>query len=368
MSREKIVKKVIKRIKKILAHSPRPVYTVYEYMHYRKEYKEKGEDSGYYRRQQAKQIHYLGEKEPDKTFYVIALDDSEMGISPMIVYLLGHFKYAEKKGYIPVIDSHNFRPWLWAALDDEVQTTPWRLGKGYRKDQKWEYYFESPAGYRIEDVQQCKNVVYADPVPSESPYDPMLELIQIKNVYIRKWYPYFKQYIHFNKTVTDYMKTQLELIDPTHKRILGVSVRMGYVQGMKLKEKHYKNHYYQPDSIEIFIKDIEYYLELWKCDYVFVSSDDTGSVRQLKEHFGEKLLCLERMRSNITIEGELTDNPLLDVSIPSNTSYLTELVILSKCTCYLGSRNGGCVIANLMNHNKFEHRYIYSTKQYGQEE
>ena len=362
------IKKIVRRTKSILAHSPRPIYTLYESLHYLKEYREKGEDSGYYRRKQAKVVHHLGEKDPDKTYYVIALDDPEMGISPTIVYLLGHFRYAEKKGYIPVIDSHKYRPWLWAALDDEVQETPWRFGKPYREDQKWDYYFDPPAGVRIDEIQQCKNVVYADPVPCETPADPMLELIQIKRIYIRKWYPYFKKYISFNQRTDTYIAEQLEKLDPENKRILGVSVRMGYVQGMKLQEKHYENHYVQPDSIEVFINDLEYYSGLWHCDYIFVSSDDEGSVQQLKAHFGEKLISLERMRSNITIDGELTSNPLLDVSIESNISYLAELVILSKCTCYLGSKNGGCMIANLLNNNKFEHRYIYRSNQYGQEE
>lgn len=365
---EAYTEKFIKYAKRQLGNVPAPVYALCEQIHLYKERREHGEDSTLYRREKSKEVHCLGEENPDKTYYVIALDAPETGIASMLVYLLGHLKYAQKMHYIPVIDSTKYPPWLWGGPDEEVAQCPWRKGLPWELKERWLFYFKQPTGVTMQDIQNCKNVIYTSPVTLDTPYHPMWEIEPVKKRYMKKWNPLFRKYIHFEDETARYIRQEVSKAIKPGRRVLGVSVRMGYVQGMKLKEKHYKYHNCQPDSIDVFIRDLEHFKELWKCDYLFLSTDDTGSVADMKKHFGDKLLALDRMRTQITEHGEFSDNPLLEVSIASNRAYLAELVILSKCQCYLGSRNGGCSIANVMNGGRFEHKYIYALGKYEQEE
>ena len=353
-------RKLMKYMKRWLAYAPAPVYAVCEWVHLYKERREKGEDSTLCRREKSRKVHCLGDKDPDKTYYVIALDEQETGIASMMIYLLGHFKYADKMHYIPVIDSTMYRPWLWGGPDEEVAQCPWRKGLPWEMKERWLFYFKQPAGVTMQDIQDCKNVVFASPRAVDTPCHPMREIEMLKKRYMRKWNPLLKKYVIFEDDTAQYIEQQTRNIFREGRRVLGVSVRMGYVQGMKLKEKHYQYHNRQPDSIDIFIHDLERFRLLWKCDYIFLSTDDTGSADDLKKHFGSTLLMLDRMRTRITENGVFSSNPLLDVSISSNRAYLAELVILSKCQCYLGCINGGCSIVNVMNNGRFEHKYIYA--------
>lgn len=59
----------------------------------------------------------------------------------------------------------------------------------------------------------------------------------------------------------------------------------------------------------------------------------------------------------------MKDMQLIERSVSSvragNYAYLAELEILAKCQCYLCAKNGGSMLAHILNNNQFEHTYVY---------
>ena len=92
-----------------------------------------------------------GTENEDKTFYVIRRMDSYIGcgLFSHVITTVGRIKYALDHNMIPVVDMMNY-PNLYISKKELHKINP------------WEYYFEQPEGYTMEDVQHSKNVVLGD--------------------------------------------------------------------------------------------------------------------------------------------------------------------------------------------------------------
>ena len=83
---------------------------------------------------------------PDKTFYVIRRKN-DWGLISFLQCVWSHIVYAQRRGYIPVVDMgtvHN----IYIADD--------QLGRGLNP---WEDFFLQPGGYTMQDIRHAKNVV-----------------------------------------------------------------------------------------------------------------------------------------------------------------------------------------------------------------
>ena len=88
----------------------------------------------------------FGELNPDKTFYIIRNKNHGIGLMAYYMSIIGDIYYAEKKGWIPVIDMKNYEnPYLESSL----------VGK----ENAWEYYFKQPCTYSLDEAYKSKNVV-----------------------------------------------------------------------------------------------------------------------------------------------------------------------------------------------------------------
>lgn len=86
-----------------------------------------------------------GDQNPDKTFYVI----TNLGGGILCQYdaVLGFLRHARRKGWVPVIDLRK--------TDNDVFSDPSRP-----EENPWEYYFEQPSPYTLDEVYRSKNVVH----------------------------------------------------------------------------------------------------------------------------------------------------------------------------------------------------------------
>ncbi len=94
-------------------------------------------------------ILHLGQEYPDKTFYIIRLDNQGIGLASFFDEVLGAMKYAQKRGYIPVVD---------------ISYSNCSLVDPDRGGDAWEYYY---AGiytegklYTKKDACNASKVVY----------------------------------------------------------------------------------------------------------------------------------------------------------------------------------------------------------------
>lgn len=90
----------------------------------------------------------FGEKNPDKTFLVIKINNQILGLMGIYNTVLGYIYLALKKGMIPIVDLQNY---------DNGYLYKEEIGKV----NAWDYYFEQPSGYSLAEAYSSKNVVMA---------------------------------------------------------------------------------------------------------------------------------------------------------------------------------------------------------------
>ena len=97
----------------------------------------------------------FGGENPEHTFYVIRGVDHEcrhycgvaLNLLAIHSYVLSHLLYAERKGYLPIIDQRN----------DPVNNR--KDGPDSGTDNPWEYFWHQPVHYTLEEVYRSRYVI-----------------------------------------------------------------------------------------------------------------------------------------------------------------------------------------------------------------
>jgi|GEM_PF-1218492 len=307
----------------------------------------------------------FGNKNPDKTFYVIrphyVLETSELhntfiNLIGHYYFTLQHLAYAVVNGWIPVVDWENYGP-LVHGEEYPINGTM----------NCWEYYWNQPSKYTLEEVYQSKNVVLSDrDWRAEDTLIPpaviQLPLQAYAQAHVRLC-PRYSQLITLNDFTAEYVKEKQDMLFPKGAKILGVSLRAQEAYRAFL-------HPVQPDIPEL-IRYIRWAMEEWEMDYFFFVCENESPVNMIKETFKEKALVLPRMRRKIEpTEGE---DPLYKSGqrYQTNLDYLTEVALLSRCNSLIASFSGGTRTAIIWNANEYENMHIIdlgvwpATKAYG---
>jgi hypothetical protein len=178
-----------------------------------------------------------GPENSGKWFYVIGIFVSGCGIFGLISHILKHIVYAEKFGYIPIVDLQNY---------DTQYLDPDSLGK----ENAWEYFFEQPSGYSLRDISKSKNIIL-----SAKTSNPRIRILNNSdnlsdNHELQKYYnELFQKYIRPNKLTQDYLSTDEDKIFIENRKILGILCR-----GTDYTLKKPAGHDIQPDPNDVIMK------------------------------------------------------------------------------------------------------------------
>lgn len=118
----------------------------------------------------------FGDKNLDKTFYVIWRKDKRAGFFSNVFHVFGHIWLAERLGMIPVVDMQHFStPYKEAVPVNDTENV-------------WEYYFEQPTGFSLTDAYASRYVFFCN---GECPFDIYYNIEEgkkklRKNIYIPK--------------------------------------------------------------------------------------------------------------------------------------------------------------------------------------
>jgi len=291
----------------------------------------------------------LGEENPDKTFYIIRRVSKVEGICSVLNSVLGHLAYAEKKGYIPVVDMHTYYNGLWQPIERR------------RRENAWEYYFKQPAGYSLTDVMKSKNIILSNGI--NAPSLPMHDSIYKKKKEIEMWNKVYLENIHLKPKIEENMNKHWIALNPKNEKIMGVCLRMGILYGFSKKSRFYNGYAKQP-SLEKMIEKTEGFMKKWNCSKIFLMIDDAESAIKFKEYFGEKLILLKRNRTKYFKNGQPLNKiykefPLVGKMIwKDNVDYIKEFYFLSRCNCILTAKTSGAASAFIMNGNAYENEII----------
>jgi len=299
-----------------------------------------------------------GNENKDKKFFIIRRVSQAEGHFSMINTFLGHLEKADRKDYIPVVDMQNYYSPIWQAENRK------------NKENAWEYFYEQPCGYTLDDIANSKNIVLSHGFyPNNSPsYN---NIISNKN-HIDKWNNLYVKYIKLNSRTSMYIEEFIKFYQIETRRVLAVSIRRGIEWGHMINYPAFSC-YSQHPSLENVIFKTKELLELWNCDYIFLSIDDQEGLEIYKKTFGDRLLYIERERSvyfrngrTLTVEErrEIINNNAFNPRTQENiydreVKFLSEIHIISRCKCIICANTSANATAFIINGNKYENTFVF---------
>ena len=291
----------------------------------------------------------FGDKNPDKVFYVIRgidhhskyYDGVALNLLANYSYVLSHLIYAEKKGWIPLIDQRN----------DPVNVQEDFMING--TNNPWEYFWKQPTSYSLEDVYRSSNVILSKRewyAPGNLEYDIHLhtDLCTVNR------YHKLMDTIQLNHATQKYVDGNIAKLLNGRGKILGISLRRG--GHSKADSFHASKHPIQPTP-EQLAKLVQNRLIKWNMDAVFLATEEQQYIEYFKDIFGEKLIYLDRKRYNNWRVYTENENPLYQKGSRYQTAldYLTEMELLASCQGLIGSITSGLRYAIFKNNLVYEH-------------
>jgi len=290
-----------------------------------------------------------------KKFYVINLTKRTTGIGAIIREMTKYCLFAIESGFVPIIDfKHNENQYF-------------RHNRIY-KDNSWEYFFEQPCGYTLDDIKDDDEVVVAtdyqktkkdkffndDLIPSNPQKIMDGNLKEIKD--------FSNEYIRFNKELTAYVEKEYNRIIGDKKDVLGVLIR-----GTDYTIRRSHNEPIQPKIKNLFSKIRSYLNKYPEISHIYLATEDSNIYSKFKEEFGDMILDNNQYRYSYTKNSP----PLAEMATQRKDNnyhicfeYLSSIYILSKCKYFIGGLSAGTRFAWILQQN-WEDFYIYKLGRYG---
>lgn len=302
-------------------------------------------------------IKSYGEKNPEKIFLLLQFERRSYGVFAIVFHMLGAIKYAKENGLIPIIDLKNH-------FVNGLQSS-----KKCHMDNAWEYYFEQLSDkITLDEVYESKNVMLCDEYGWCNPiwYDLLPTTAQVVN----EWNKLIREYLRLNTNVQQYVDECYKNILYNKEKVLGISVRAGFIRNKKAKGDLVGNHPIQAE-LEDMIAIIKKFMQQWKCEWIFLVADDEFYFHEIKKVFNEKCLSLNRKRRRyfshedlINDITEVNDDMYKQGIVENNIDYICETYLLAKCDSLLGGNCGCTRMAYFLNNNQYKHVEIIDKGMY----
>lgn len=245
------------------------------------------------------------------------------GVMAYFRYVLSKCIIADKRGYIPVVDMRD-------GENEYLESN--EIGSV----NAWEYFFEQPCGYRLEDIENARKVVYGS-----------LYIEEPKDFYSKEVFAIAEKYIRFNKKI----QQRIDALVKTwgNKYVLGVKLR-----GTDYITTRAYLHAVQPtieEALEIVDETID---ELdGKVDMIYLATEDTAIAENCKAHYGDKLYLLDTPRFKPEEVWHTSDTFKIDKK-RIGEDYCVEIGALANCNSLVASGSQGTIASIVMNNNSYE--------------
>lgn len=291
----------------------------------------------------------FGDKNKDSTIYIIrSINDKSMFYTGPIhnqmanyFYVISHIKYAQLKGWIPVVDQLNYPVY---------NSMPYPINESMNA---WEYFWKQPSDITLEDAYISKNVVLSKR-GWFAQWDMGYDVSNYTNQEVVERYRLLSELVPMNERTKEYCDGIKNCLFSRKDRVLGVSVRIG---------GHSENAFSQgaghpkQASVEEMIAIVGNRLEKWDMEKVFLATDSDYAIEKFREVFGQSLIVMPRMRSPVGYDRKSDSEKPMYVSdniIQTTKDYIAEMELLAMCTGLLGSISSGLRYAVVRNGSKYE--------------
>lgn len=268
------------------------------------------------------QIHNFGPKNKKKIFYIIQRKIGG-GLFSNLLYVLNHLVISSKLGLIPVVDMQNFEGFYNEKL--KVNNTL----------NAWEYYFNQPSNYKLENVYKSKNVI-------------------ISGNFVFKNYKYraLKKYTDILKIYKKYIKINQNILDEVNKIYDDLKINKNDTIGLHWRgtdHKYLPNHPQPPTRNQIFAK-LDYILKTKNIKKIFLVTEDPNYLEIIKKRYGKKVKYLKSFRSKKS--SDFSNFKRKNHRYKVGKESLIEAIILSRLNYLICSESNISDFVNFMSKNK----------------
>lgn len=293
----------------------------------------------------------MGDKNPDKTFYVIRGCGKEAGLFALYISALNDVYRCLGKGWIPVIDLREDRTQY--NEDYPVRGSIWNA---------WEYYFAQPSEYTLEEVYQSRNVVWGGwklfgKGAAEKIWDG--DKLFSGNE-IRRIHAFAMEYGKIQPDIKQKIADEKKRVFGDKEKLLGVSVR-----GTDYLAFKPKGHSVQPPLEDVISKAREFIEKYPKIEGIFLTTEDDGIYRRFQQEFGDLILTSNANRiKDYDQKGYITTKLRKNSKYEQGLEYLIEKSLLAECEYLVATRAAGADYAVVVNGGRFSDKYIFDLGKY----
>lgn len=285
-----------------------------------------------------REIHHIrNKKEP--VYYIIRRKSPWAGFFSNYFYVLSHLSYANKKGWISVVDMQNY-PTLYTE-DSELFGTK----------NGWEYYFKQPGDISVEQALKSGNYVLSRNEYLGEEGVPVYTINQghITSDMVKYLYPLQQKYIPVNEAIMTEVNMQFEALIGREKCV-GIHIR-----GTDMKVA--QNEHTLPPGVARSQKALEEILELEKNIKIFLCCDEAEIVNNFRDKYGDRVVFLPAYRSiGNTMQGiHMQSSKRPNHKYLLGKEVLMDCIMLSKCdylVCGISNVTSAAIMYNDLNYQK----------------
>ena len=285
-----------------------------------------------------------GKENADKNFFVIRRANCKAGLFSLVMTNMAMVKYALDKGYVPIVDMQTEKN---TYLDEE------QVGK----INAWEFYFEQPCGYSLNDIVKSKKIILGCGLIGKSLDFPGDNITRNVDEY-QKWRKFFDQYFKVKKDIREEAESLKKNLFQG-ERVLGVLCR-----GTDYVNTRPKDHPVQP-SIDQMIDKVRSVMKEQECTRIYLTTEDADIYEQFQKEFGKQVRTLKLSRYSNTGRENINDVAVREGGsrYQMGREYLISILLLAWCNCLVAGSAGGTYGALIME-SEYEYQYIFDLGTY----
>lgn len=301
-----------------------------------------------------KRLEQISKKE-DKTYYIIAQQNTKVGIFGYINCFLPHIAYAVAKGYIPIIDMRSYN-------------NIYIPEKQFGVINAWEMFFEQPMNIGLDEINhkkaiRCPDMLWYRWMPNTCP--------MMSDKEIKLWATLYQKFIRYNSRAKQYIESEEKSILNDPDKTVGVIYR-----GTTYTKGQATGHPIQP-TMKMLADAVEEMMLNNKLEFIYLASDEKSIVDYMNKRFPGRVLINKRVYydevdgidySKYNVDGTDIVGTLFarkDNEYLIGIEYISSINLVAQCKHLVAGACGGCTAALYINGLEYENRKVFDLGKYG---